>query len=67
MKLKNFSLQGTNNLNFELNNFLGKKLVIYFIQKIQLQDVPMRGLIFQPSCQSLKPKIAKCLESREIA
>ena len=33
MKLKNFSLQGTNDLNFELNNFSGKKLVIYFYPK----------------------------------
>ena len=67
MKLKNFLLQGTNDLNFELNNFSGKKLVIYFYPKDSTPVCTNEGIDFQPSCQSLKPKIAKCLEFQEIA
>ena len=46
MKLKNFSLQGTNDLNFELNNFLGKKLVIYFYPKDSTPGCTNEGIDF---------------------
>ena len=46
MKLKNFSLQGTNDLNFELNNFSGKKLVIYFYPKDSTPGCTNEGIDF---------------------
>ncbi|MGA1703160.1 MAG: redoxin domain-containing protein, partial [Methylophilaceae bacterium] len=33
MKIQNFVLEGTNNLQFNLKNFTGKKLIIYFYPK----------------------------------
>ena len=56
MKLKNFSLQGTNDLNFELNNFLGKKLVIYFYPKDSTPGCTNEGIDFSTKLAEFKAK-----------
>ena len=56
MKLKNFSLQGTNNLNFELNNFSGKKLVIYFYPKDSTPGCTNEGIDFSTKLPEFKAK-----------
>ena len=54
MQLKNFSLQGTNDLNFELNNFLGKKIVIYFYPKDSTPGCTNEGIDFSNNFSSFK-------------
>ena len=54
MKLKNFSLQGTNDLNFELNKFSGKKLVIYFYPKDSTPGCTTEGQEFRDNYKSFK-------------
>ena len=56
MKLKNFSLQGTNDLNFELNNFSGKKLVIYFYPKDSTPGCTNEGIDFSTKLTEFKAK-----------
>ena len=56
MKLKNFSLQGTNDLNFELNNFSGKKLVIYFYPKDSTPGCTNEGIDFSTKLPEFKAK-----------
>jgi thioredoxin-dependent peroxiredoxin len=56
MKLKNFSLQGTNDLNFELNNFSGKKLVIYFYPKDSTPGCTNEGIDFSTMLPEFKAK-----------
>lgn len=56
MKLKNFSLQGTNNLNFELNNFSGKKLIIYFYPKDSTPGCTNEGIDFSTKLPEFKAK-----------
>ena len=56
MKLKNFSLQGTSDLNFELNNFLGKKLVIYFYPKDSTPGCTNEGIDFSTKLPEFKAK-----------
>ena len=56
MKLKNFSLQGTNDLNFELNKFSGKKLVIYFYPKDSTPGCTNEGIDFSTKLAEFKAK-----------
>ncbi|MEK9714609.1 MAG: peroxiredoxin, partial [Methylophilaceae bacterium] len=56
MKLKNFSLQGTNNLNFELKNYSGKKLVIYFYPKDSTPGCTNEGIDFSTKLPEFKAK-----------
>jgi peroxiredoxin Q/BCP len=56
MKLNNFSLQGTNDLNFELNKFSGKKLVIYFYPKDSTPGCTNEGIDFSTKLAEFKAK-----------
>jgi len=56
MKIKNFSLDGTNNLKFQLSDYVGKKLVIYFYPKDSTPGCTNEGIDFSNHHDFFKTK-----------
>lgn len=56
MKIKNFSLDGTNNLKFQLSDYVGKKLVIYFYPKDSTPGCTNEGIDFSNNHDFFKTK-----------
>ena len=54
MKIQNFVLEGTNNLQFDLKNFTGKKLIIYFYPKDSTPGCMNEGIDFSANIEAFK-------------
>ena len=54
MKIQNFTLEGTNNLQFDLKNFTGKKLIIYFYPKDSTPGCTNEGIDFSSNIEAFK-------------
>ena len=54
MKIQNFVLEGTNNLQFDLKNFTGKKLIIYFYPKDSTPGCTNEGIDFSANIEAFK-------------
>ena len=54
MKIQNFVLEGTNNLQFNLKNFTGKKLIIYFYPKDSTPGCTNEGIDFSENIEAFK-------------
>ena len=53
-KVPNFKLEGTNNLSFNLSNFLGKYIVIYFYPKDSTPGCTNEGIDFTENINKFK-------------
>jgi len=53
-KVPNFELEGTNNLSFNLSNFLGKYIVIYFYPKDSTPGCTNEGIDFTENINKFK-------------
>ena len=53
-KVPNFELEGTNNLSFNLANFIGKYIVIYFYPKDSTPGCTNEGLDFKENISKFK-------------
>jgi peroxiredoxin Q/BCP len=53
-KVQNFSLEGTSNLQFNLNDFAGKNIIIYFYPKDSTPGCTNEGIDFKDLYESFK-------------
>ena len=53
-KVQNFSLEGTSNLQFNLNDFTGKNIIIYFYPKDSTPGCTNEGIDFKDLYESFK-------------
>ena len=53
-KVPNFELEGTNNLSFNLANFIGKYIVIYFYPKDSTPGCTNEGIDFKENISKFK-------------
>ena len=53
-KVQNFSLEGTSNLQFKLNDFTGKNIIIYFYPKDSTPGCTNEGIDFKDLYESFK-------------
>ena len=53
-KVQNFSLEGTSNLQFNLNEFTGKNIIIYFYPKDSTPGCTNEGIDFKDLYESFK-------------
>jgi peroxiredoxin Q/BCP len=53
-KVPNFELEGTNNLSFNVSNFLGKYIVIYFYPKDSTPGCTNEGIDFTENINKFK-------------
>jgi len=53
-KVQNFSLEGTSNLQFNLNDFMGKNIIIYFYPKDSTPGCTNEGIDFKDLYESFK-------------
>ena len=53
-KVQNFSLEGTSNLQFNLNDFTGKNIIIYFYPKDSTPGCTYEGIDFKDLYKSFK-------------
>ena len=53
-KVPNFELEGTNNLSFNLSNFIGKYIVIYFYPKDSTPGCTNEGIDFKENISKFK-------------
>ena len=53
-KIQNFSLEGTSNLQFNLNDFAGKNTIIYFYPKDSTPGCTNEGIDFKDLYESFK-------------
>lgn len=54
MKIKDFTLDGTNNSKFKLSEFAGKKLIIYFYPKDSTPGCTNEGIDFSEQIDQFK-------------
>ena len=65
-KLKNFKGEMTGNKNFNLSDYKGQNIVIYFYPEIILLDVLQKEKILEIIIKNLKKRILKFLEYQKI-
>tara|TARA_B100000768_G_C11275355_1_gene375654 strand:- start:2140 stop:2604 length:465 start_codon:yes stop_codon:yes gene_type:complete len=53
-KVPNFELEGTNNLSFNLSNFIGKYIIIYFYPKDSTPGCTNEGIDFKENISKFK-------------
>ena len=55
-KVPNFKLEGTSNLSFNLSNFIGKNIIIYFYPKDSTPGCTNEGIGFTENINKFKKK-----------
>jgi len=55
-KVPNFELEGTSNLSFNLSNFVGKNIIIYFYPKDSTPGCTNEGINFTENINKFKKK-----------